>query len=372
MNLPTAQSADLSIRLSKEPEVSVEPIAEFRPAWWLRGAHRQTVWRSLFDRGLSPPYRRERFETSDGDFVDLDWLDSGSRSGDRPLVIVLHGLEGSSRSPYVPGLLREASRRGWDGVAMNFRSCSGEMNRRPRFYHSGETGDLEEVLSSLIERRPGRPIALVGYSLGGNVLLKWLGEREDDLPETVLAAVAVSVPFDLAAAAYRVDHGLSRIYGQVFLRTLKKKSAAKARLFPGLLDPKEIAAIGSFAEFDNLVTAPLHGFADARDYWKRASATPRLLTIRKPTLLINASDDPFLPSSCLPRDAVARSNWLSAEFTPSGGHVGFIDGGRPGAVSYWIDRRAMIFLDSKLRDRVTTGMKAGESDLSIAGAGAPA
>ncbi len=350
----------------------IEGLTEFHPAWWLRGPHRQTIWRRLFGGGPPPPYRRERFETSDGDFVDLDWLEPENRYGNRPLVIALHGLEGSSQSNYVIGLLREAARRGWDGVAMNFRSCSGELNRRPRFYHSGETGDLDEVLSSLIKRRPGRSIGLVGISLGGNVLLKWLGERNDNVPESVLAAVAVSVPFDLSAAAYRVDHGLSRIYGQVFLCTLKEKALAKATLYPGLLNPDEVAAIRSFAVFDDRVTAPLHGFADAHDYWTRASATPWLGAIRRPTLLINASDDPFLPAACLPRDAVAQSLWLTAEFTDHGGHAGFVEGLRPGAVSYWIDRRAMIFLDSILRDRLKTGMKTGESDLSIAGAGDPA
>ena len=339
----------VAFQLSKNQAVHTEVVADFRPAWWLCGPHRQTVWRRLFDGGPSPPYRRERFETSDGDFVDLDWFESDGPSVDRPLVVVLHGLEGSSRSNNVVGLLREAARRGWDGVAMNFRSCSGELNRRPRFYHSGETGDLGDVLSSLIARRPGRPIGLVGYSLGGNVLLKWLGERNDKVPEPLRAAVAVSVPFDLSAAAFRVDHGLSRIYGQVFLRTLKEKALAKIRLYPDLLDPDEVAAIRSFALFDDRVTAPLHGFANGRDYWTRASAAPWLDAIRKPTLLINASEDPFLPAACLPLGAVARSPWLAAQFTPRGGHGGFVEGWWPGAVSYWVDRRAMAFLDSVIR-----------------------
>lgn len=346
MQIVAPGDRNITKQFSKDQAVDAEGVAEFCPAWWLRGSHRQTVWRSLFGGGPAPPYRRERFETSDGDFVDLDWFESESRSGDRPLVIVLHGLEGSSRSNYVIGLLQEAARRGWDGVAMNFRSCSGELNRRPRFYHSGETGDLDAVLSSLINRRPGRSIGLVGYSLGGNVLLKWLGELEGKVPDSICAAVAVSVPFDLSAAAYRVDHGVSRIYGQTFLRTLKEKVLAKTRLYPGLLDPAKVAAIRSFAVFDDRVTAPLHGFANGRDYWTRASATPWLGVIRKPTLLINACDDPLLPAACLPRDAVVRSPWIEAEFTLRGGHAGFVEGWRPGAVSYWIDRRAMAFLDS--------------------------
>jgi predicted alpha/beta-fold hydrolase len=338
----------MPIQISKYQTVHPTAVSEFRPAWWLRGSHRQTVWRRLFDGAPPPLYRRERFETSDGDFVDLDWLDSGGQSGERPLVIVLHGLEGSSRSPYVPGLLREAARRGWDGVAMNFRSCSGELNRLPRFYHSGETEDLNEVVSSLIARWPGRPIGLVGYSLGGNVLLKWLGEREDKTPDSLRAAVAVSVPFDLAAAAHRIDHGIHRIYGQVFLRTLKQKALMKLQKYPNLLDPKAVIRSQSFAEFDSCVTAPLHGFANAQDYWTRASATPWLELIRRPTLMLSAYDDPFLPASCLPHDAAARSRWLTAEFTPYGGHVGFVEGGWPGAVTYWVDRRVMDYMDSFL------------------------
>jgi hypothetical protein len=336
----------MQIQISKNQTLHPTAVSEFRPAWWLRGSHRQTVWRRLFDGAPLPSYHRERFETSDGDFVDLDWLDSESRSGERPLVIVLHGLEGSSLSPYVPGLLREAARRGWDGVAMNFRSCSGELNRLPRFYHSGETGDLNEVVSSLIARWPGRPIGMVGYSLGGNVLLKWLGERGEKSPDALRAAVAVSVPFDLGAAAHRIDHGIHRIYGQVFLRTLKQKALMKLRRFPDILDPKEVVQSRSFAEFDNCVTAPLHGFANAQDYWTRASATPWLEEIRKPTLMLSAYDDPFLPARCLPHDAAARSRWLTAEFTPYGGHVGFVEGRWPGAVSYWVDRRVMDYLNT--------------------------
>ena len=338
----------MTTQILKYKTVHPKTVSDFRPAWWLRGSHRQTVWRKLFDGAPLPSYRRERFETSDGDFVDLDWLDSKDRSDERPLVIVLHGLEGSSRSPYVPGLLRLAERRGWDGVAMNFRSCSGELNRLPRFYHSGETGDLNEVVSSLIARWPGRSIGLVGYSLGGNVLLKWLGERGEKAPDPLRAAVAVSTPFDLAAAAYRVDHGIHRIYGQVFLRTLKQKALMKLQMYPNLLDPKAVVQSQSFAEFDNCVTAPLHGFTSAQDYWTRASAGPWLEEIRKPTLLLSAYDDPFLPASCLPHDAVKRSPWLTAEFTPYGGHVGFVEGRWPGAATYWVDRRVMDYLNSLL------------------------
>jgi len=320
----------------------------FRPAWWLRNRHAQTIWRRFFGRSAGVPYRRERWDTPDGDFVDLDWVESGARDSQAPLMLVLHGLEGSSRAKYVVGLLDHAVGRGWDGVAMNFRSCGGELNRRPRFYHSGETEDLDVVVSGLVARHPGRPLALVGYSLGGNVLLKWLGERGEKVPDQVRAAVAVSVPYDLGVAAYHVDHGFGRVYGRVFLRTLKAKALAKAERFPGLVDPRLVRSLSSFAQFDEHVTAPIHGFAGARDYWTRSSSVPWLPEIRRPTLLISACDDPFLPSKHLPRDRVARSSSVESEFTARGGHVGFVEGWWPGAVSYWVDRRATAFLEERM------------------------
>lgn len=295
-------------------------------------------------------YRRERWETPDGDFVDVDWWEPGVPDRSRPLVLVLHGLEGSSRAKYVVGLLTSVAAKGWDGAALNFRSCSGELNRRPRFYHSGETEDLDFVVATLLKRHPGRPLALVGYSLGGNVLLKWLGERGGRAPDELWAAVAVSVPYDLGLAAHRVDHGFGLVYGQVFLRTLKAKALAKAERFPGLIDPKLVRSIRSFAQFDEHVTAPIHGFAGARDYWTQSSVLPWLRAIRRPTLLISACDDPFLPASDLPREAVRRSPYLEAEFTARGGHVGFVEGAWPGLASYWVDRRAPAFLAERMVD----------------------
>ena len=291
-------------------------------------------------------YRRERLATPDGDFLDLDWVDLHRAASREPLLIVLHGLEGSSRAKYVLGLLSAASACGWNGVAVNFRSCSGELNRLPRFYHSGDTQDLGWIVSSLSARSPRRPLALVGFSLGGNVLLKWLGECGEEVPEQVRAAVAVSVPYDLGVAAHRVDHGFGRVYGQVFLRTLKAKALAKAARFPGLVDPRVVSRLSRFAEFDEHVTAPIHGFAGARDYWTRSSCLPWLEQIRKPTLLISAVDDPFLPDAYLPRESVARSAWLEANFTERGGHVGFVEGAWPWTASYWVDRRAVGFLQT--------------------------
>lgn len=261
-------------------------------------------------------------------------------------MVALHGLEGSSRAKYVLGLLATASACGWGGLAVNFRSCSGELNRLPRFYHSGETEDLDCIVASLVTRSPYRPLALVGFSLGGNVLLKWLGERGEKVPEQVRGAVAVSVPYDLGVAAHRVDHGFGRVYGRVFLRTLKAKALAKAARFPGLVDPQVVSRLSSFAEFDEHVTAPIHGFAGARDYWTRSSCLPWLERIRRPTLLISAEDDPFLPAACLPRAIVARSAWLEADFPERGGHVGFVEGAWPWYASYWADGRAVRFLEA--------------------------
>ncbi len=324
-------------------------VTGFRPAWWLRNRHAQTIWRRVVGRVPPVAYHRERVDTPDGDFLDLDWLDRRPTKPDVPLVIVLHGLEGSSRAKYVLGVLSVVARRGWDGLALNFRSCGGELNRLSRFYHSGETGDLDWVVSTLITRSPRRPLALVGFSLGGNVLLKWLGERGDTVPDQIRGAVAVSVPYDLGVAAYRVDHGFGRVYGQVFLRTLKVKALEKAARFPGLIDVEVVRGLSSFAAFDEHVTAPIHGFSGARDYWTRSSCLPWLERIRTPTLLISADDDPFLPSDHLPREAVARSSWLDAEFSERGGHVGFVQGPWPWDASYWVDRRAVEQVDAVLR-----------------------
>ena len=283
---------------------------------------------------------------ADGDFVDLDWLDGPPEA---PLVVVLHGLEGSVRSHYVVGLLREAAARGWRGVVLNFRSCSGELNRLPRFYHSGETSDLDVVMAGLLEREPELRIVAVGVSLGGNVLLKWLGERELDAPKQVAGAAAISVPFDLAASARVLDRGFPRaVYTKNFLRTMKRKVEAKAERFPGFVDVAAARRARTFAEYDRAVTAPLNGFADEVDYWTRASSGPYLPRIRRPTLLINAVDDPLVPAESLP-DVGALPDDVIAEFVPRGGHVGFVEGPWPWRVHSWAERRAMEFLVDVLR-----------------------
>jgi predicted alpha/beta-fold hydrolase len=258
-------------------------------------------------------------------------------------VLVLHGLEGSSRSHYVSGLLRETAALGFDAVVLNFRSCSGELNRVERLYHSGETSDLDWVIAALLTREPGRRIGLVGVSLGGNVALKWLGERGAGAPARVVAAAAISTPFDLAACAGVLDRGLARaLYTSDFLRTMKAKIRAKASLYDGRVDVARALRARTFTEYDRAVTAPLYGFADERDYWTRSSSRRYLTAIRRPCLLISAVNDPFMPATSLPREAVAASPWLEALFPAEGGHAGFLEGGL-GRRS-WAERRALAFL----------------------------
>jgi hypothetical protein len=287
---------------------------------------------------------RERFETPDGDFVDVDWLPGRP---DAPLLLVLHGLEGTARSHYIGGLFDQAAARGWRAGVLYFRSCSGEMNRLPRFYHSGDTGDLDHVLRAVTGREPGVRVGVVGISIGGNVLLKWLGEQGTAAPEPLVGAVAISVPFDLAACARVMDQGLQKVlYTASFMRSFREKTRAKARAHPGFVDVPAALRARTFAAYDRAVTAPLHGFADEVDYWRRASSGPYLTRIRRPTLLISALDDPFIPRSSLP-DPRELPPAVRAEFVPIGGHVGFVEG-LPWRASSWAERRAVEFLASAL------------------------
>ena len=314
---------------------------DYRPPWWYRGRHLQTLWGPLLRRGRSPALRRERVETPDGDFVDLDWLAGRDRGA--PLVVILHGLEGSFRSHYVSGLLRELAEAGWRGLVVNFRSCGGEVNRSRRMYHSGDTEDLEFIISRLTAREPDLRLGLVGVSLGGNVALKWLAERGEDAPAQVAGAVAISTPFNLAACAAALDRGLNRtLYTVNFLSTMKIKLDKKAKIYEGVLDLPAARKAKTFAEYDRLVTAPLGGFANERDYWARSSSGPLLTQIRRPTLLINALNDPFIPAVTLPRAVIAKSRWLEAAFVAEGGHAGFL-AGASGKRS-WAEARAVAFL----------------------------
>ena len=287
-----------------------------------RHRHVQTVFGTLFRRAPRVAVVPETWDTPDGDVVDVDLL--APREG-RPGVIVLHGLEGNTRASYVRGTLALAAARGWNAAALNFRSCGPTPHRLVRTYHSGFTDDLDFAAQRLAARWRA-PMGAIGFSLGGNVLLKWLGEKGESAP--VRAAAAVSVPYDLAACSVALDGPgfWARVYRARFLRTLRKKALANERRFPGSVDRARVRRASTFAEFDEHVTARLFGFAGALDYWTRMSSARWLERIRVPTLLVSAEDDPFIPASAIPREIVARNPALTLALFPHGGHVGFVGG----------------------------------------------
>jgi uncharacterized protein len=321
--------------------------SQFIPAWWIPGPHAQTLWAKLVRRHALPEGHLERWDTPDGDFVDIFRT---CRRRSRPRLIVLHGLEGGLRSPYVRAILHRTVTVGWEADLLLFRGCGDEPNRTPRFYHSGETGDLAFVVRRLSAEDPSAPLFLVGYSLGGNVLLKWLAQERADLPSTLRGAVAISVPFDLEAGARHINHGLSRIYQWYFLRTLKIKARAKLAQFPGLFDAGALGRAHTMVEFDDAVTAPVHGFQGARDYYSRSSSAQLLCQIRIPTLLISAFDDPFLPAEVLQAAASTADHnpALQLRFSTHGGHVGFISGRIPGYAHYELEDYIMTFFAEHL------------------------
>jgi predicted alpha/beta-fold hydrolase len=326
---------------------------EFRPAWWLSGPHLQAVGARLLRSRRGVRFERERLELWDGDFVDLDWAveaDGWTPGEAPPLVLILHGLEGSASSDYVLQTIRSVARRGLASAALNFRSCSGEMNRLARFYHSGDTADTDAVIAMLRERFPHRKLGAVGFSLGGNVLLKHLGEcsRRNRNRGAVDAAVAISVPFDLARGIQTLELRWGRWYQRYFLRKLRRKVRLKAHLLQETVPVDRLLRVRSLRAFDDLGTAPLHGFADSDDYYRRASSKPYLPDIRRPTLLIHSVDDPFLPAGAVPRREVADNPHLEACFTDAGGHVGFVTG-PPWAPTFWAEATAADFLAEQLR-----------------------
>lgn len=317
--------------------------SDYRAPWWLPGPHSVTLAAALASRAPTPPSRSERVELPDGDFVDLAWVGEGAPAS-APLVLVLHGLEGSVRSPYVRGVLQAIATRGWCGVLLHFRGCSGEPNRLARAYHSGETSDTRALIARLVQAHPGRPLLAVGYSLGGNVLLKYLGEEGDRTP--VRAAVAVSVPMMLAPCADRLGRGLSRIYDRWLLRSLVHSTLRKlerVELGHGLT-PEVVRQIGSLREFDERVTAPIHGFASADDYYARSSSRPYLSRIVRPTRIVQSRDDPFMTEAVLP-EAHELSPTVTLELADEGGHVGFMSGAWPWAPRRWIDTRVVEVLE---------------------------
>lgn len=310
---------------------------DFHAVGWLPGPHLPTLWASVCRRVPESPLRHERFELADGDFLDLCW--TARTSG--PVVVLLHGLEGSYRSSYARAMLAALDSAGYRGVLMHFRGCSGEPNRLERSYHSGETGDLAEVVEHLAARLGTPPVAAIGYSLGGNVLLKWLGELGAVAP--LQTAVAVSVPFDLGLSAAHLNEGFSRFYQWRLVRSMRNRHLLKFAARPTPLKITNVRRLTSFRAFDDAVTAPLHGFRGADDYYQQCSSRAWLAKIAVPTLIIHARDDPFVPASAIPT-ATELAPDVTLELTAHGGHVGFLGrlGTRP--AEYWCEARIIEHL----------------------------
>ncbi|HEV8725388.1 MAG TPA: hydrolase [Candidatus Binatia bacterium] len=314
--------------------------SDYRAPWWLPGAHLQTIYARSLAKNYRVQYRRERWETPDNDFIDLDWVDHST--DDAKLLVLFHGLEGYSLSHYALSLMAIAAEQGWRGVVPHFRGCSGEANRLMRSYHSGDSREIDWVLRRIKSENSRSEVYVVGVSLGGNMLLKWLGEERQAASTVVERAVAVSTPMDLVAAARDLDFGLRRIlYTSYFLRYLRPKALAKITAHNLAIDARAVRASLTFRQFDDLFTAPIHGFKDSEDYWTRCSGKPWLKLIRVPTLLLNARNDPFLPSAALP-SAAEVSDAVTLEFPATGGHVGFVSGKFPGHLE-WLPRRILKF-----------------------------
>lgn len=311
---------------------------------WLPGGNLQTIWAALYARrvaGAPIAYRRERWDTPDGDFVDADWLTpdpcptatAEEQASPAPLLVLFHGLEGSSRSHYAEAFADVARARGLRFVVPHFRGCSGELNRAPRAYHSGDHEEIGWILARVRERHAG-PVVAVGVSLGGNALMRWAAEAGDTASRFVRAAAAVCSPLDLAAGGAAIGRGFNRlVYTTMFLRSMKPKALAKLAQHPGLFDREALLAARDLYAFDNLFTAPLHGFANTDDYYARASAKPHLHRIRIPALVLHARNDPFVPAASLPRPGEVGAHvtlWQPAQ----GGHVGFPQGRPPGHVRW--------------------------------------
>ena len=302
---------------------------------WLPNGHWQTIYPAKCLRLPVPAYRRERWTTPDRDFIDLDFIDG---QPEKPLLALFHGLEGSSHSHYAKSLMAHVAQLGWHGVVPHFRGCSGEINQAPRFYHSGDAEEINWIMQRLRLSHRG-PMFTVGVSLGGNALLRWLGEWQHQAG-IVDAACAISAPLDLAQGGAALSRGVNRIYTHMFLRTLKPKCLVKLQQFPNLFDRNSMLAARDLYEFDNIVTAPLHGYRDTDDYWHRASAKHVLDDITLPTLVLNAENDPFLPGRYLPRQA---ASCVKLQYPRHGGHAGFATGPLPGRLD-WLPQRILHFL----------------------------
>ena len=327
-------------------------LAPYRAPRWLPGGHAQTIQATWLQRP-QVTYWRDRWETPDFDFIELDWLENTDHTGhelkldqrdETPLVVLFHGLEGDSNSQYARGLMHAVNERGWRGVVVHFRGCGGEINRLPRAYHSGDSAEIDWILRRLRSMRTG-PMYVAGVSLGGNALLKWLGEQGEGARSVVTRAASVCAPVDLAAAGVALAQGLCLIYTRRFLVTLKAKTLAKMKRYPALCDKPRMVASRTLYEFDDLVTAPLHGFNGVDDYYARASSKPYLKTIALSTLVLNARNDPFLPARFLPTEQDVSPH-VTLELPATGGHVGFVTGSFPGNIT-WLPQRLLQFFSAE-------------------------
>lgn len=318
----------------------------FKPAWWLSGAHAQTIWPVLSRRKITLDLNQERIELNDGDFIDLVWVKPAQSYPKQPIVVILHGLTGSIASRPVSGLLNACNQAGWRALLMYFRGCNGIPNRLQRSHHAGATDDLAFIIQTLQQREPATPIAVVGISLGGNVLLKWLGETGQDNP--LFAAVAISVPFELAQAATCLNSGFSRLYQWWLLKKLRQDTVQKFKALNNTRLSQYLQWINTyrtFWEFDSKITAPLNGFSNVHEYYRQCSCRPFIKFIHTPTLIVHALDDPFISNDAIPQ-AGELSTSVCLQLSKSGGHAGFIQGAIPGKAEYWLEHRIPQYLTS--------------------------
>jgi len=326
--------------------------SEFKPTYWLKNPHVQTIWSSAFRRIPNSETRTERLELSDGDFVDLQWLSQSNQATDTenlPILLLLHGLEGSKESTYIRGLLNSVRELAFRTVVLHFRGCGGELNRLAKSYHSGETDDLGEVIDFLHSKYPDSKVMVAGFSLGGNVLLKYLGEKAEK--SKIDAAIAVSVPMLLAPSSKKLDKGFSKLYRNRLIKALKNKIAKKLEQHPDALElsQQQLGTLQTFYDFDDQVTAKLNGYLGAQDYYEQCSSKQFLKTIKTPTLILHSKDDPFMTQEVIPSEA-ELSEFVTLELTESGGHVGFISGTNPLSLNYYIDERVPSWFMERMTD----------------------
>ncbi len=329
---PFLFAINLSAEISRPP---------FNPAWWCSGAHAQSIAGALFRPRERNALLRERLEMPDGDFLDVDWLAGTPGS---PLIIILHGLGGSAGANYVQTLVSEIQKKKWQAAAINARG-STEINRLPETSHGGQTKDLDFVVRTAIQRKKAREIYLAGYSIGGNQLLKWLGEQGPNVPNEIKGAAAVSVPYDLAKSVKNLDRGFNKaVYTRLLLKNLKAAALKKSVQFPGKLDAEKIRRAATFKEYDHEVTALLNGFQNELEYWEKSSSANFLNRIRVRTLLIHAANDSFLPEKDLPLEKIREnSDYLELLLTEDGGHAGFVSGAVPFRLDHWLEETILNF-----------------------------